>query len=91
MDKVFKFYTDEYFYTVSGKTEQEAMGCLNDFVGGLNITTTVEVPETQWDDKNIKIREDNDPEKDPFFVSIRDLIIDGMPEVLSSNDPDFFE
>lgn len=87
--KVFKLYSDEYFYGISGETEQQARETLDDFASGISIIKTEEIPSEKWDEEFIEMYEDNDLESEAFFVSINHLISKEYGEILFSNDPDY--
>ena len=74
--KVFKFYSDDFFYAYSGETEEEAKQALVEDMGDIGIDNVEEIPESQWDEKIIKEWEDNDFEKELMMLSIRDIIGD---------------
>lgn len=87
--KVFKIYSDGCYYGIAALTEQEAKECfaeeINDDI--TSISKIEEVPESQWDKRDITIHEDNDPERASWKVSIREsLSSDNEPEILFSND-----
>lgn len=83
--KVFKFYSDDFFYGYSGNTEEEAKQSMIEEMGDIEIDNVEEIPEDKWDDKFIKTWEDNDFEKEPYMLSIRD-IIDDKPGMIFTND-----
>ena len=91
--KVFKIHSDTCYYGIAAMTEQEAKEC---FVENVNdnieaITSIEEVPESEWDKKDIKIYEDNDPEKESFLVSIRECLTgDTGAFIIFSNDTDLW-
>lgn len=87
--RVFKFYSEEYHYTVSGETEEQAKECLFDTVYHLDIERTEEVSESEWDKKYISCYPGDDDSKKPFFLSIRE-IIDDTPTLICSNDIGLF-
>lgn len=86
--KVFKFKADGYEYALSGKKQKEAQEAFADYVGELDIDSVEEIPESKWDEKFITMYEDNDREKEPFKVSIRDEMLGDKPTFIYSNDPD---
>ena len=88
--KVFKFFSDEYFYAFSGRTEPEAKEALFEFVGEMPIDKVEEIPEAKWDEKNIECHEDNDTEKPAFFISIRDELYLNEPTLIFTNDHSIF-
>lgn len=84
--KVFKFYSGEYYYAFSGKTEDEAKENLFQDVGQMTIDKVEEIPESQWDDEIISIWEDNNQDTEPFKISIRDSISANDSLMLFTND-----
>ena len=90
--KVFKFYTDGYIYSIYSKTEEQAATFLQEEIGYFEIEKpTEEIPESEWDRKNIKIYEDNDTSKEPFYVSIREEIIGNETQLVYTNDFSTFD
>jgi len=83
--KVFKFYSEENYYGVSGKTQEEAEECLFENVGEMPINKVEEIIELRWDEPFIEIHEDNDTSKPSFKISIREAL-EKTPTVLFSND-----
>jgi hypothetical protein len=88
--KVFKFYSAPYYYAYNGKTEEEAKKALFEFTGEMLIDKVEEIPEEKWDDKDIKVHEDNDTETEPFYISIREAMDDNEPQLLFTNDNAMF-
>ena len=85
--KVFKFYTGGYIYSIYSKTEEQAAIFLQEEIGYFEIEKpTEEIPESEWDRKNIKIYEDNDTSTEPFYVSIREEICGKEAQLLFTND-----
>lgn len=88
--KVFKFYSDKYFYTYYANSKDEARECLFEEIGKMNIDKVEEIPESQWDEKDITIWEDNDGDNEYFKESIRDIICGDEPQMLFTNDSSYF-
>jgi hypothetical protein len=88
--KVFKFYSDRYYYAYSGNSEEEAKESLFEEVGEINIEKVEEIPESEWDEKTINVWEDNDFEKEPYKESIRDSFIGNKPQMVYTNDYSLF-
>ena len=84
--KVFKFWCNEYFYVFSGKTQDEANEELFEMFGAFDIDGIEEIPESQWDEKNIKCHEDNNFDLEPYFLSIRDNMTGELPAFICTND-----
>ncbi len=83
--KVYKFYSDECFYAVSGNTENEAKEHLFDCAGEMIIDKSEEIPESKWDEKIIEMYEGNDTDGVQFFVSIREEL-QNEPTLIFTND-----
>ena len=89
--KVFKFTSGNYFYVVSGNSENEAKTELMEYTwDNLEIDSVEEIPESKWDEKTIEIKDGDYPTEEVWNVSIRDLIED-TPIFICSNDPDLAE
>lgn len=91
--KVFKIYSDGCYYGIAALTEQEAKECfaenVNDDPKAIGLID--EIPESEWDKKEITMHEDNDTETEPFKVSIRECLTgDGKAFIIFSNDPDLW-
>lgn len=82
--KVFKFKDESHFYTISGNTLEEAEDVLCNEIG-VGAYEVEEVPESKWDEQNIKFNEDNDMEKEGFYMSIRE-VMETEPMLLCTND-----
>lgn len=80
--KVFKFYSDKYFYTYYANSKDEARKCLFDQMGEMIIDKVEEIPESQWDEKNITFWVDNDGNDEYFKESIRDIICGDEPQMI---------
>lgn len=87
--KVFKFNCGELFYAFSGNTEQEAKEALIEQYDPKMIGSIEEIPESKWDEKFITTYEDNDRTKLQFKVSIREVMYDGEPQLIFTNDNDY--
>jgi hypothetical protein len=83
--KVFKFNSGDLHYAYSGETEDEAKEQLFEDFGEMTVDSVEEIPESKWDEKIINIWEDNDFEKEPYQVSIRE-IISNSPTLIFTND-----
>ena len=84
--KVFKFYSENYYYAYSGETEQEAKDCLFEQMGEMVIDKVEEIPESEWDKEIISIWEYNDFEKEPYKESIRGQLLGDEPQMIFTND-----
>ena len=87
--KVFKFYSGDYYYAYSGHDENEARQTLFDDIGEIEIDKVEEIPESKWDKKVVSTWEDNDLEKEPYKVSIRDNMMGEIPTQVFTNDLGF--
>lgn len=88
--KVFKFYSNNLYYAYSGKDEGEARNQLFEEQGEIQIDKSEEIPESEWDEKIINTWEDNDFEKEPYKVSIREEISGESPTLIFTNDFSIF-
>jgi len=89
--KVFKIYTGGYFYAIYSTTEEQAVIFLQEEIGYFEIEKpTEEIPESEWNVKNIMIYEDNDTSTEPYYVSIREEICGKEDQLLYSNDFSIF-
>jgi len=86
--KVFKFYSGDYYWAVSGETEEQAKEHLFESIHEMQIDKVEEIPESQWDEKTISVWEDNDHDNEPYQMSIRECLED-TPILIYSNDFDF--
>lgn len=88
--RVFRFRTDEHQYVISGVNEEAAHEEFYDL--GLGpLVSCEEVPESEWDERYIKLYEDNDTSTEPFYCSIRELLSEFSSELISTTDTDFWE
>lgn len=88
--KVFEFAKDGYLYTVKAKTKQQAQKFLLD-EHHIDIKNCIDIPESEWDKPTIQIHEDNDTEKEPFYISLRAAFSELEVELLCTNDRDIIE
>lgn len=83
--KVFKFYCGELYYAYAAQTKEQAIEKFIEDTGD-QYTAIDEIPESEWDKKIIKIWEDNNFDKKPFKVSIRESITGTEPQMVFTND-----
>ena len=83
--KVFKFYCGELYYAYAAQTKEQAVEKFIEDTGD-QYTVIDEIPESEWDKKIIKIWEDNNFDKKPFKVSIRESILGTEPQQVFTND-----
>lgn len=83
--RVFKFYCGELYYAYAAQTKEQAIEKFIEDTGD-QYTAIDEIPESEWDKKNIKIWDDNNFDKKPFKVSIRESIIGTGPQQVFTND-----
>lgn len=81
---------DGYTYTISAEGPTEAMECLLE-MSDMEIIRIKLVPETEWDEKTIKMYEDNDTDTEPFFMSIRECMEGNEPTFICTNNPDWID
>lgn len=84
--KVFKFFSGEYFYGVAAKTQNEAEQHLFEYLHKMPIDKVEEIHESKWNDKFIKMYENDDTEKGAFYVSIREAMCGNEPIIVFTND-----
>ena len=84
--KVFKITIENYFYAIYAENIEDAITFLAEEIGVFNDYRIEEIPESEWDKKDIKIYEDNDTSKEPFYVSIREEIIGNETQLVYTND-----
>jgi hypothetical protein len=83
--KVFKIYSEDYYYAYSSETEEDAVKLFIEEQGDLFIDKIEEIPESKWDEKVINVWEDNDFDTEPWQVSIREEI-SKTPQLIFTND-----
>ena len=84
--KVFKITIENYFYAIYAENTEDALMFLSEEIGNFDYSEIQEVPESEWDKRDIKIYEDNDTSKEPFYVSIREEIIENETQIVYTND-----
>jgi hypothetical protein len=86
--KVIEFKVGKYKYIVSAKTRAEALEyVLDGYIDEeSDITEETEIPESEWDIKDISVYEDNDFETEAYKVSINDSMFNQTPMLISTND-----
>ena len=89
--KVFKITIENYFYAIYAENIEDAITFLSEEIGVFNDYRIEEIPESEWDKKDIKIYEDNDTSKEPFYVSIREEIIGNETQLVYTNDFSTFD
>jgi hypothetical protein len=88
--KIYNFSKDGRSYDVKAKTKEEAVSFLA-LEHDIDIKNCFEVPESAWDKKTIPCYEDNDTEKEPFFLSLREAMSSDETELLATNDRDIID
>ena len=84
--KVFKITIENYFYAIYAENIEDAITFLFEEIGVFNDYRIEEIPESEWDKKDIKIYEDNDTSTEPFYVSIREEICGKEAQLVYTND-----
>lgn len=84
--KVFKFYCGQMYYAYAAQTQEEAVEAFEEETGD-QYTVCEKIPENKWDEPIITIHEDNNPESEPYKISIREAICGTEPQMIFSNDP----
>jgi hypothetical protein len=85
--KVFKFKNEatKKYYAIAAMSQDLAYEYLQEDVGTACYCVE-EIPESEWDKKIIKVWEDNNFDKKPFKMTIRESIIGTEPQQIFSND-----
>lgn len=83
--KVFKFYCGQSIYCFAAETKEGAIEKFTEDIGD-QFTVCEEIPESDWDEKFIKIYEDNDTRNKPLILSIREIITGSEPQMVFTND-----
>ena len=89
--KVFKITIENYFYAIYAENIDDALMFLSEEIGNFDYSEIQEVHESEWDKRDIKIYEDNDTSKEPFYVSIREEIIGNETQLVYTNDFSTFD
>ena len=84
--KVFKITIENYFYAIYAENAEDAITFLSEEIGAFDNYKIEEIPESEWDKKDIKIYEDNDTSTEPFYVSIREEICGKEAQLVYTND-----
>lgn len=84
--KVFLFINDGYEYAICAGSIEEARDYYLENFDGNPDDSVEEIPQSKWDEKFIKEYEDNDLEKVPTLISIRDSISGSYPHLIYSTD-----
>lgn len=83
--KVFKFHSGGYEYAIAAKDSSLAQSKFYEEVYETDFEFS-EIHESKWDEKNIKMYEDNNMDLEPYHVSIRELIVGDEPQLIYTND-----
>lgn len=83
--KVFKICIGKLYYAYAAHTKEQAIEKFIEDTGD-QYTAIDEIPEGEWDKKNIKNWEDNNFDKKPYKVSIRESIVGTKPQQVYTND-----
>lgn len=89
--RVFKFQAEGCEYGIGAKTQQEAESFFFEEIGVRTIASVKEIPESEWHKKNIAMYEDNDTEKELFYMSISEILAGEEPQLIYTNDPEITE
>jgi len=90
--KIFHVEYDGYIDTVVANDEVEAIACCveDTLYNESDITSVVEIPESDWDNYKINIWEDNDYTKEPYEVTYREEVMTvGPGYIMASTNPDW--
>lgn len=83
--QVFKFFKDEFHYTIAAPSEELAVEKFKQDVSP-EFDSSEEIPESEWDERNVNLYVDNDISRKPFKVSIREMINGIEPQLICTND-----
>jgi hypothetical protein len=86
--KVFKFFSKENVYAIAASSQILAEEYLKDDMNIESFDKVEDVPQDKWDEKIIEMYEDNDREKEQFYISIREAICGDEPQIIFTNDSD---
>lgn len=90
-NKIFQLGYLEDIDVICAPTEEEAKDhCAEE--NGIDISeiySCIEIPESEWDKTKIKIWEDNDINKKPYFITYRDAYTNVNIETISSTNIDW--
>lgn len=84
--KVFLFINDGNEYAICADSVEKAREYYEQNLDGNPDDSVEEIPQSKWDEKFIKEYEENDFEKAPSLISIRDCISSSEPHLVYSTD-----
>lgn len=87
--KAFKIYSDGLYYAYAAMTQELAINQFKEEISD-EYEEIEEIPESEWDKKEIRIYEDNDTNIEPWFESIREIICGTDPQMIFTNDTGLF-
>lgn len=87
--KAFKIYSDGLYYAYAAMTKELAINQFKEEISD-EYEEIEEIPESEWDKKEIKIYEDNDRNSEPWTESIREIICGTEPQMIFTNDTSLF-
>lgn len=84
--KVFLFINDGYEYAICADSIEKARDHYEQVLDGNQEDSVEEIPQSKWDEKFIREYPENDFEKEPTVLSIRDSIAGSDPHLIYSTD-----
>lgn len=84
--KVIEFKVNGFRYGYIGPSEQEIRYFVKEEFGDTEFDEVVDIPENEWDKKTIAIYEDNNFDNEPFFLSIREIVVGNGTQLIYSDD-----
>jgi hypothetical protein len=87
--KVFKIFCESLYYAIYAEKKEDAIEYLLGLTDDV-YTLIEEIPESEWDKRNINVWEDNDFDKKPYKISIRESICGTEAQMVFSNDTVFW-
>jgi hypothetical protein len=88
--KVFKIYCGQMIYVYAAETKELAIAQFTEDTGDL-FTNCEEIPENEWDAKNINSSNESELDDDSSYkLSIREYIKGNNPQMISTNNYGMF-
>lgn len=88
--KIFQFSMNGKSYSVKSESKDEAINFLK-VEHDIDIKNCFEIPGSEWDKPTIEMYVDNDKEKKPFYITLREAFNENTTELLCTNDADILE
>lgn len=84
--KVIEFKVNGFRYGYIGPSKKEIRDFVKEQFGDTKFDEVVDIPENEWDKKTIAIYEDNNFDTEPYFLSIREIVVGNETQMIYSND-----